>query len=136
MAKTRENTRTTARKRPQGRRKDADTSDDDDEPVHFFVPGETIDVEVLAMYLLEFIDPTARIRPGPHPADRTRTGYTITAKSAMNASHLRELVNDSKDWNVENNSRSFKKEPYRYKDSSTWRRRMHAARAAQDTRKS
>lgn len=129
---TRTNIRMTDNKRSKRQKRDSDTSDSDDssDPVHFFVPGETIDVDALTMYITEFIDPTARITQGSHPTDKTRTGYHIAAKNVLNGTHLRDLTSDSKDWNTEKSSKSFKREPYRYKYSDTWKRRIKAPRAS------
>lgn len=48
---------------------DSDSSDVD-EPMHFFVPGERINPDVLSLFLFTYIDKTSRIRPCPHPTVR------------------------------------------------------------------
>jgi hypothetical protein len=100
------------------------------------VPGERIDGEALMMYLTEFIDPTARIRPCAHPTDKTRTGYNVTAKKVLNVPHLRDIISDSTDWDTESRTSSFKREPYRYKDSATWKRRRRVSTNPNVARKS
>jgi hypothetical protein len=45
-------------------------SSDEDEPIHFFIPGERINPDVLSLFLFTYIDKTSRIRPCPHPTVR------------------------------------------------------------------
>jgi hypothetical protein len=56
----------------QKKRNDFDDSDssEDDEPMHFFVPGERINPDVLSLFLFTYVDKTSRIRPCPHPTVR------------------------------------------------------------------
>lgn len=55
-------------------KKGSDFSDSDsssvDEPVHFFIPEERINPDVLSHFLFTYIDETSRIRPCPHPTVR------------------------------------------------------------------
>lgn len=58
-------------KRSKNKRDDrSDSENSDDECLHFFVPGEKIDGEVLASFLFNYIDKTPRIRTCQHPTVR------------------------------------------------------------------
>ena len=48
-------------------RRRQDDEEDDEPHVYCYVPGEEIDVIVLATYLKKWVDGTATIRPIPHP---------------------------------------------------------------------
>ncbi|KIW19767.1 hypothetical protein PV08_00341 [Exophiala spinifera] len=110
----------------QKRDGDSDSDIDDDlQAIHFFVPGENINAAVLVDYITQYVDRTARITTGHHPMDKSRTGFSILAKKALNAVSLRDIINDSKDWDLETQSKKFRKDPYRYADSDTARRRAH-----------
>ncbi|KIX02477.1 uncharacterized protein Z518_08418 [Rhinocladiella mackenziei CBS 650.93] len=102
---------------------DSESSDDDLQPIHFFVPGENINAAVLVEYITQYVDSTAKITSSHHPTDRSRTGFNVLAKKTLNAVSLRDLINDSKDWDLETQSKKFRKDPYRYADSDTARRR-------------
>jgi len=59
-------------KRPKVKRNDLSDSEssDEDEPRHFFVPGERINSEVLSFFLFNYVDKRPKIRPCPHPTVR------------------------------------------------------------------
>ncbi|EHY59044.1 hypothetical protein HRR83_001686 [Exophiala dermatitidis] len=101
----------------------SDDSDDDLQPIHFFVPGENINAAVLVEYVTQYVDRTAKITSSHHPTDKTRTGFNVLAKKTLNSVSLRDIISDSKDWDTETQSRKFRKNPYRYSDSDTARRR-------------
>ncbi|KIV84754.1 hypothetical protein PV11_00513 [Exophiala sideris] len=103
-------------------RSDSD-SEDDLQPIHFFVPGEGINAAVLVEYITQYVDRTAKITSSHHPTDKTRTGFNVLAKKTLNAVSLRDIINDSKDWDLESQSKKFRKDPYRYAESDTARRR-------------
>jgi hypothetical protein len=51
---------------------DSDSSgSDDDVMLHFFVPGERINVEVLGFYLFTYIDKTPKVKTSQHPNVRS-----------------------------------------------------------------
>ncbi|OAL21315.1 hypothetical protein AYO22_08038 [Fonsecaea multimorphosa] len=102
---------------------DSDDSDEDLQPIHFFVPGENINAAVLVDYITRWVDRTAKITSAQHPTDKTRTGFSVLAKRALNAVSIRDLINDSKDWDLETQSREYRKDPYDYRESDTARRR-------------
>ncbi|KIW32301.1 hypothetical protein, variant [Cladophialophora immunda] len=102
---------------------DSDDSDEDLQPIHFFVPGENINAAVLVDYITRWVDRTAKITSAQHPTDKTRTGFNILAKRALNAVSIRDLINDSRDWDLETQSREYRKDPYDYRESDTARRR-------------
>ncbi|KAK5231428.1 hypothetical protein LTR99_000255 [Exophiala xenobiotica] len=103
---------------------ESDSNDDDSlQPIHFFVPGENINAAVLVDYITQYVDKTAKITSSHHPTDKTRTGFNVLAKKTLNAVSLRDIINDSKDWDLETQSKRFRKDPYRYADSDTARRR-------------
>lgn len=75
-------------------------SDDDLQPIHFFVPGENINAAVLVEYVTQYVDRTAKITSSHHPTvrlmtctcdhadhaqDKTRTGFNVLAKKTLNA---------------------------------------------------
>ncbi|KAJ4523163.1 hypothetical protein HRR78_000656 [Exophiala dermatitidis] len=138
----------------------SDDSDDDLQPIHFFVPGENINAAVLVEYVTQYVDRTAKITSSHHPTVRTVWGYENEEKTdgglGQNADRfqcpgkedpqfcepetlpsltdcienllwfqvsLRDIISDSKDWDTETQSRKFRKNPYRYSDSDTARRR-------------
>ena len=49
------------------KRDDDDGSESDDEPIHFFVPGENINAAVLVEYINRYVDRTAKITSAQHP---------------------------------------------------------------------
>jgi len=102
---------------------ESDESDDELENIHFFVPGENITAAVLVEYISRYVDRTAKITSAQHPTDKTRTGFTITAKRSLNAVSLKDLMNDSRDWDLETQGREYRKNPYDYRESDTARRR-------------
>ncbi|KAH0845075.1 hypothetical protein AYO21_01664 [Fonsecaea monophora] len=102
---------------------DSDDSDEDLQPIHFFVPGENINAAVLVDYITRWVDRTAKITSAQHPTDKSRTGFSVLAKRALNAVSIRDLINDSRDWDLETQSREYRKDPYDYRESDTARRR-------------
>ncbi|OAP60465.1 hypothetical protein AYL99_05467 [Fonsecaea erecta] len=102
---------------------DTDDSDVDLQPIHFFVPGENINATVLVDYITRWVDRTAKITSAQHPTDKTRTGFSVLAKRALNAVSIRDLINDSRDWYLEQQGRDYRRDPYDYRDSDTARRR-------------
>ncbi|KAJ9606629.1 hypothetical protein H2200_008637 [Cladophialophora chaetospira] len=100
-----------------------DSGDDDIQPIHFFVPGENINAAVLVEYINRYVDRTAKITSAQHPTDKTRTGFNVSAKRALNAVSIRDLINDSKDWDLETQSREYRRNPYDYRESDTAKRR-------------
>jgi hypothetical protein len=84
------------------------------------VPGEDIDVVVLAAYLKRCIDGTATIQPGRHPRDRDRLGFTVGASSTLNLQALEDLISDTKKWKKEQMTREFRRDPYVYIESDTF----------------
>lgn len=50
---------------------DSEDSDDDLQPIHFFVPGENINAAVLVEYITQYVDRTAKITSSHHPTVRT-----------------------------------------------------------------
>ena len=95
---------------------------DDDRIIHIqcWIPGEGIDLTVLALYLKEFIDDTATIRQSRSPQDRDKTGFTISAQATISVEGLKDLLRDSKLWAAETKSREYRSDPYPYTDSDTW----------------
>ncbi|ETI22557.1 hypothetical protein G647_06633 [Cladophialophora carrionii CBS 160.54] len=103
---------------------DSDESADDDiQPIHFFVPGENINAAVLVEYINRYVDRTAKITSAQHPTDKNRTGFNVSAKRSLNAVSIRDLINDSKDWDLETQSREYRRNPYDYRESDTAKRR-------------
>ncbi|KIW95602.1 uncharacterized protein Z519_04187 [Cladophialophora bantiana CBS 173.52] len=102
---------------------DSDDSDDDLQPIHFFVPGENINAAVLVDYITRWVDRTAKITSSQHPTDKARVGFSVLARRALNAVSIRDIINDSRDWDLETQSREYRKEPYDYRESDTARRR-------------
>lgn len=129
-----------ARRRGQKRSKRSDTDDFDssseDEIINYYVPGERIGVEVISIFIREFIDPGVVIRQSRHPTDRNRCGWNVRAKRALNIEHLRALIDDTQDWDREMSSRNFKTSPYRYTNSDTWERRKRTECAQKSQRPS
>ncbi|EXJ90382.1 hypothetical protein A1O1_03483 [Capronia coronata CBS 617.96] len=102
---------------------DSDESEEELQSIHFFIPGEGINAEVLVEYIIQYVDRTAKITSSHHPTDKTRTGFNVLAKKTLNAVSLRDIINDSKDWDLETQSKIFRKHPYRYSESDTAKRR-------------
>ena len=105
----------------------ADDSDgDDDLPdegiahIQCWIPGEDIDLTVLATYLKDHVDDTATIRQSRSPQARDKTGFTISARATISVAGLTDIIKDSKLWAVETNSREFRRDPYPYTDSDTY----------------
>ncbi|KAK5056069.1 hypothetical protein LTR84_012620 [Exophiala bonariae] len=104
---------------------DSDSSgSDDDVMLHFFVPGERINVEVLGFYLFTYIDKTPKVKTSQHPNDKNRTGFTVTARSGLSVANLRDIMNDTSDWELEMSGKAFKLQPCRYHNSATAKRRL------------
>lgn len=61
------------KKQKRGEPSDSDT-DDDLQPIHFFVPGENINAAVLVDYITQYVDRTARITSAHHPTVRSPPG--------------------------------------------------------------
>jgi len=61
--------KTSSKKVKRDDKSDSDNSDDDLQ-VHFFIPGEKIDTEVLVYYITKYVDSTARITSSRHPTVR------------------------------------------------------------------
>ncbi|KEF59764.1 uncharacterized protein A1O9_04612, partial [Exophiala aquamarina CBS 119918] len=115
-------------KRPKVKRNDRSDSEtsDEDEPRHFFVPGERINSEVLSFFLFNYVDKRPKIRPCPHPTDKTRFGFNVTARDVLTTLNLRDILADSRDWDTEQSAKSFEQRPYRYHESATAKRRLRA----------
>ncbi|KAJ4687503.1 hypothetical protein HRR95_001686 [Exophiala dermatitidis] len=99
----------------------SDDSDDDLQPIHFFVPGENINAAVLVEYVTQYVDRTAKITSSHHPTVRTVWGYENEEKTdgglGQNADRFQcPGKEDPQFW-------KFRKNPYRYSDSDTARRR-------------
>jgi hypothetical protein len=47
-----------------------ESSDNDIQPIHFFVPGENINAAVLVEYINRYVDRTAKITSAQHPTVR------------------------------------------------------------------
>ena len=60
----------TSKKLKRDDKSDSEDSDDDLQPIHFFVPGENINVEVLVEYIKQYVDSSARITSSHHPTVR------------------------------------------------------------------
>jgi hypothetical protein len=50
---------------------DSEDDEDDLQPIHFFVPGENINAEVLVEYITLYVDRTAKITSSHHPTVST-----------------------------------------------------------------
>ncbi len=57
---------------------DSEDSDDDRQPIHFFVPGENIKHEVLVDYMNKYLDRTARITSAKHPTVSEATIFVFS----------------------------------------------------------
>ncbi|KAK5037618.1 hypothetical protein LTR13_004777 [Exophiala sideris] len=117
-------------------RSDSD-SEDDLQPIHFFVPGEGINAAVLVEYITQYVDRTAKITSSHHPTvrsksrrcdradhaqDKTRTGFNVLAKKTLNAVRSLLEYRPSSDTHF-HLIEKFRKDPYRYAESDTARRR-------------
>ena len=78
---------------------------------------------VLAAYLRSFIDGTASVKPSRHPSDKERLGFTVGASATLGREALEDLIEDTRAWDKEQNTREFEDRPYDYQDSDTWTRR-------------
>ena len=112
---------TSTAQRPS-RWQDEDSESDHEKIIHIqcWIPGEGIDLTVLASYLKEYIDDTATIRQSRSPQDRDKIGFTISAQATISVEGLRDLIKDSKLWAAETKSREYRRDPYPYSDSDTW----------------
>ncbi|RMZ78324.1 hypothetical protein DV738_g3955, partial [Chaetothyriales sp. CBS 135597] len=95
----------------------------DKDHVYCFVPGEGIDVVVLATYLKRWIDGTATIEPSRHPRNRDVLGFNVGASSTLSREALKDLRDDSAKWQEEQNTRDFQRSPYDYVESDTFAER-------------
>ncbi|KIW23049.1 uncharacterized protein PV07_11281 [Cladophialophora immunda] len=109
--------------RNRNRDRDSDNDEELQTPIHIFVPGEKLDTAVLVEYVAQYLDRAAKITSAHHPTDKTRTGFSVTGKGPLNAANLRDLINDSKDWDLERQSKEYRRNPYDYRDSDTAQRR-------------
>lgn len=57
---------------------------DDEEPIHFFVPGENINAAVLVEYITQYVDRTAKITSSLHPT----LGYDICISHRQSANDM------------------------------------------------
>ncbi|ETN46966.1 uncharacterized protein HMPREF1541_01156 [Cyphellophora europaea CBS 101466] len=106
----------------RGRRSPPPSDSEDESLTHIqcWIPAASIDLVVLAIYLKEFIDDTATIKPSPNPQDTSKQGYTIGARNTLSVSGCRDIIEDSRTWEKEKQSRDYRKDPYPYNDSDTW----------------
>lgn len=90
-----------SKKQKRDDQSDTDSSVEDLQPIHFFVPGENINAAVLVDYITQYVDRTAKITSSHHPTvrhqidasgedadhdqDKTRTGFTVLARKTLNA---------------------------------------------------
>ncbi|RVX67263.1 hypothetical protein B0A52_09300 [Exophiala mesophila] len=89
----------------------------------YFIPGEDIDTHVLLHYIGTWVDRAAKIRTGRHPTETKRTGFNVTSETPLTAKGLQDIVNDSRDWDNERQTKAFRKEQYPYAESKTAARR-------------
>jgi hypothetical protein len=97
------------------------------------VPGEGIDIMVLAAYLRRWIDGTATLNPSRHPRYPNRIGYMVGASSTLNHEVLEDLTLDTKKWRKEQQTRGFQRNPYEYVESDTFQDRKGKGRTVSVT---
>ena len=112
-----------------------DDSEVDDESaesmglMYYWMPEKGVDETVLMAYLKEYLDDTATVRESQHPKDREVKGFTISAKATVSVEGLRDIMKDSKSWVGETESREYRRDPYPYIESDTWRARKRTGPA-------
>ncbi|RMZ87297.1 hypothetical protein DV736_g5476, partial [Chaetothyriales sp. CBS 134916] len=102
--------------------------------VYCFVPGEGIDVFILAAYLKRWIDGTATIEPSRHPRNPDRLGFNVGASNTLSREALEDLLEDTAKWQDEQNTREFQKNPYDYIESDTFNERKRRGPTRGDDR--
>lgn len=103
-------------------RTDSEASEDEGS-IHYFVPGEKIEKDVLETYMMRFIDARARVVAARLPSDHNRQGYNCSSQTSLKATDLRLIAADVEDWKTERLSEAFLSAPYSYLESDTWRKR-------------
>ncbi|KPI43768.1 uncharacterized protein AB675_6500 [Cyphellophora attinorum] len=114
--------------RDRGRRardSSSESSSDEETFTHIqcWVPASDIDLVVLATYLKEFIDDTATIKPAPNPQNTSKQGFLIGARNTLSVAGCRDIIEDSRNWEKEKATRSYRRDPYSFNDSDTWHSR-------------
>ncbi|ETN37901.1 uncharacterized protein HMPREF1541_07524 [Cyphellophora europaea CBS 101466] len=128
------------RNRYQNRRQDPDEDvdyeSDESDLVHIqcWIPSANIDLTALATYLREYVDNTATIKPSQSPADATKAGYTISARKTLSVAECRDIIEDSRAWEKERQSREYRREPYSYSESDAWEDRRNKGATVSETK--
>ncbi|KAJ9615800.1 hypothetical protein H2200_001877 [Cladophialophora chaetospira] len=122
-----EDSRASSTRRQEAESKPQDPQEEEDwnlEPMHYFVPGEDIDVTVFVEYISRFVDPGAKITSCRHPTKEYGSGLNVAStKDALDKQSLLNIVKDSKAWDLETQTREYRRKPYPFCDSNTFRRR-------------
>lgn len=85
-----------------------------------WLPGNDLDLTVLAAYLRTYIDDTATIRQSPSPQGSRMKGFIVSAKATVGVEQLEDIWKDSQSWAAETTTGGYWWKPYPYLDSDTW----------------
>lgn len=108
------------------RKESGNVSSQPGRPARFFVPAERVSPVVLAFYLGAFLDPSATLARSTYNG---RDGYMITAIRALNTDELKEVMEDTQDWETEQQTKEYLKRSYRFAESYTARRREKSGKS-------